>query len=259
MLRIHLLFELLPQFAKILLRNEAFEDAVLDRRAEVGENFVYFRSAAVVLYVVGHQNELHSDRNLFFYTVMEGSGNLSLITLITILLGGIVSVLQLLEYLFTKNIPWILRLFRNAFRRLRRFFTRADDKKGRCIVLNFSGHPVLSGQRKDIQNNMGWPSIEVLDVSMGTVSEDENFLKTAIRKVDDIDLLPNEWQTYPLVVIPSGYAPLWSALLAEVHGRLGHFPDVVRLRPSPQGEKEKFEVAEILDLRDIRHRARAKR
>ncbi|MCG8343472.1 MAG: hypothetical protein MI684_11640 [Chlorobiales bacterium] len=31
------------------------------------------------------------------------------------------------------------------------------------------------------------------------------------------------------------------------------------MRPAPQGEKEKFEVAEILDLRDIRHQARGKR
>ena len=190
---------------------------------------------------------------------MENIGNLSLLTLITLLLGGIVSALQLLEYLVTKNIPWLLRLVRNGFRRIRRLFRRNRNKDGRYLVLNFSGHPILPGQQKKIRNLMGWPALDVIDVPMGTVKEDENFLKTAIRKVDDIDLLPNEWQTFSLVAVPSGYSPLWSTLLAEIHGRLGHFPDVVRLRPAPQGEKEKFEVAEILDLRDIRHQARGKR
>ncbi len=173
--------------------------------------------------------------------------------------AGILACKELIEYIFTKNLPWISRLIRNGIRRAKRFFRNRSKEDSRFLALNFSGHPVLPGQQKAIQKQAGWPSIEVLDVPMGTVKEDENFLKTAIRKVDDIDLLPNEWQTFPLVAIPSGYSPLWSALLAEIHGRLGHFPDVVRIRPAPQGEKEKFEVAEILDLRDVRHQARTKR
>lgn len=173
--------------------------------------------------------------------------------------AGILACKELIEYVFTKNLPWFSRLFRNGVRRAKRLFWNRSKEEGRFLALNFSGHPVLPGQQKVIQQRMGWPKLEVIDVPMGTLKEDENFLKTAIQKVDGIDLLPDEWQTFSLVAIPSGYSPLWSALLAEIHGRLGHFPDVVRLRPAPQGEKEKFEVAEILDLRDIRHQARAKR
>jgi len=171
----------------------------------------------------------------------------------------IIVLKELVEFVFTKNLPWLSRLVRNGVRRVKRVLWKRSNEDGRFLVLNFSGHPVLSGQQKAIQKRMGWPKLEVIDVPMGTIAEDENFLKIAILKVDGIDLLPDEWQTFSLVAIPSGYAPLWSALLAEIHGRLGHFPDVVRLRPSPQGEKEKFEVAEILDLRDIRHQARTKR
>lgn len=173
--------------------------------------------------------------------------------------AGILACKELIEYIFTKNLPWFSRLFRNGVRRAKRLFWNRSKEDGRFLALNFSGHPVLPSQQKTIQQRMGWPNIEVIDVPMGTVKEDENFLKAAIRKVDDIDLLPDEWQTFSLVAIPSGYSPLWSALLAEIHGRLGHFPDVVRLRPAQQGEKEKFEVAEILDLRGIRHQAREKR
>ena len=189
---------------------------------------------------------------------MEDIGNLSLLTLITLLLGGIVSALQLLEYLVTKNIPWLLRLVRNGFRRIRRLFRRNRNKDGRYLVLNFSGHPILPGQQKKIRNLMGWATLDVIDVPMGTVKEDENFLKIAIQKIDGIDLLPGEWQTFPIVVIPAGYSYLWSPILAEIHGRLGHFPDVVRQRPV-KDERERYEVAEIIDLRDIRHQARGKR
>ncbi len=190
---------------------------------------------------------------------MENNHALNLITLIGIIAAALVPILQLLEYFFSKKIPWLFRLVRNAWRRIRRLFRRSWKEGDRFLVLNFSGHPVLPGQQKKILQLMGWPKLEVIDVQMGTVKEDENFLNTALRKVDGIDLLSNEWQTFSLIAVPAGFSPLWSALLAEIHGRLGHFPDVVRLRPAPQGEKEKFEVAEILDLRDIRHQARAKR
>jgi len=190
--------------------------------------------------------------------MIDNHSSFSLLTLVSIIAGGIVSILQLLEYLVTKNIPWIFRFIRNILRKVRRMFWTARDSKERFLLLNFSGHPVLPGQEKKIRHLMAWPKLEIIDVPMGSVKEDENFLKIAIRKVDDLDLLPDEWQRFSLVVLPAGYSPLWSALLAEIHGRLGHFPDVVRLRPAKE-EREKYEVAEILDLRDIRHQARAKR
>ena len=221
---------------------------------------MYLCSTAVVFYVVGNKNKVHCISEIFLFTkTMDDSSTLSILTLVTLIAGGIVSVLQLLEYLVTRNIPWILRFIGNLFRRSKRYFSKKSDKEERCLVLNFSGHPVLQKQQKKIRNLMGWSNLEVIDVPIGTVNEDERFYKIAIQKTDSIGLRPNEWQTIPIVVIPSGYSPLWSALLAEIHGRLGHFPDVVRLRPAPQGEKEKFEVAEILDLRDIRHQARGKR
>jgi hypothetical protein len=61
------------------------------------------------------------------------------------------------------------------------------------------------------------------------------------------------------VAVPAGYAPAWSVVLAELHGRLGYFPDLVRLRPAARQSKEKYEVVEIISLREIRNQARAKR
>jgi hypothetical protein len=176
------------------------------------------------------------------------------------LIAGVVAVIELLEYVFTKNIPWLVRLATNLTRRVRRWLGRGPAPAGeRYLVLNFSAHPLLPGQRQAIQTRLDWPRLEVVDAWLGNVSEDHDFVAEVVRYVDKIDLLPQEWQTCRLVTVPAGYAPAWTVLLAELHGRLGYFPDIVRLRPAPAPAEEKFEVAEIVPTQAVRNRARAKR
>jgi len=137
--------------------------------------------------------------------------------------------------------------------------TSMTDKATSRLVMNFSGHTVLPGQKKKIEKLMQWTSCDVINVIFGNIPEDHNFATTIIQAVEGTSLSPEEWQTTPLVVIPPGYSAIWSVVLAELHGRLGYFPDVVRLRPAPSGSAEKFEVAEILNLGEIRHLSRHKR
>ena len=101
--------------------------------------------------------------------------------------------------------------------------------------------------------------LEALQRLRKFVPEDKDFVAETLNYVEKIDLLSGEWQIYPLVVVSAGYTPAWSVLLAELHGRLGYFPDLVRLRPTTAQAEEKFEVAEIVSLREIRNQARAKR
>jgi hypothetical protein len=133
------------------------------------------------------------------------------------------------------------------------------NKNSRQFVLNFSGHPVLPGQQEAIRQRMHWLSVDVIDVPFGNVPEDENFVPSIANALENVELSAEEWQTTPLVVIPAGYAAAWSVVLAELHGRLGYFPDVVRLRPARTVSNEKFEVAEIMNLREVRHNSRDKR
>ncbi len=175
-------------------------------------------------------------------------------------IAGVVAVFELLEYIFTKNIPWLGRVLSHLIRRLRRRFGRGPAVAGeRYLLLNFSAHPVMPGQQQAIQAKMGWPRLEVIDAWLGNVPEDKDFTAKVTKHVDKIDLLPREWQTCRLVTIPAGYSPAWSILLAELHGRLGYFPDLVRLRPASTQAEEKFEVADIISPQAIRNRARAKR
>jgi hypothetical protein len=48
-------------------------------------------------------------------------------------------------------------------------------------------------------------------------------------------------------------------LLAELHGRMGYFPAMLRLRPVTGSTPPRFEVAEIINLQTVRDRARSRR
>lgn len=172
---------------------------------------------------------------------------------------GIVSILELLEFLFTRNIPWLGRLLQKAFRSLNSWFHGRKVSRLRTLIVNFSGHPVLPGQKKAIEKLMHWQGTEVIDVPLGNVPEDRHFVVAIEKAVDSIDISPKEWQELPMVVIPAGYSAVWAIVQSILHGRLGHFPDVVRLRPSSPLSAEKFEVAEIMNLHQVRHQSRDKR
>jgi hypothetical protein len=173
--------------------------------------------------------------------------------------AGLVSIFQLLEYLITKNIPWLFRLFRSMWRSVQCRFIGGIPSDIRKLILNFSGHPVLAGQQQAIQRMMKWPTSEVIDVALGNVPEDHKFVSAIEKAVYTVGLTSDEWQKIPMVVIPAGYTPIWSVVLAVLHGRLGHFPEIVRLRPAPALSAEKFEVAEIMNLHEVRHHSREKR
>lgn len=127
------------------------------------------------------------------------------------------------------------------------------------LILNFSGHPVTPVQQQEIELQMHWTASSVVDMRLGNVPEDDNFVATITNTVGSLELSPEEWQTTPLVIVPAGYTAAWSIILATLHGRLGYFPDVVRLRPTASCASEKYEVAEILNLREVRHASRNRR
>jgi hypothetical protein len=76
--------------------------------------------------------------------------------------------------------------------------------------------------------------------------------------VDTVGLTAQEWQTAHLLINPPGYAPAAFVLLAELHGRIGHFPTLLRLRPT-QSPITTYEAAELINLQAIRDTSRQKR
>jgi hypothetical protein len=125
------------------------------------------------------------------------------------------------------------------------------------ILLNFS-HPLIPEQVQRIGELSGQLVERVIDIPT-QFDHDQPFVEQVAELVNGIELSSVEWQTRSLIVNPPGYAPAAVALLAELHGRIGHFPAVLRLRPVAESIPLRYEVAEVIDLQVVRDEARRRR
>nr|HET6901117.1 CRISPR-associated protein Csx15 [Ktedonobacteraceae bacterium] len=124
------------------------------------------------------------------------------------------------------------------------------------LILNFT-HPLTPQQREQTEASLGQPIAEVRMVAV-QINQAEPLEPQIIAIVEAVGLSSEEWQTRPMVINPPGYAPAAFVLLAELHGRIGHFPALLRLRPL-KGAVTSYEVAEVLNLQAIREAARERR
>lgn len=177
---------------------------------------------------------------------------------IALVIGAILALLQLLEFLVTRNV-WFWRFLKRWWRWLMRIMRR-DKYRGRKILLNLSGHPLQeSPQRAEaVRKTLGWPTedLDIMDVKVPTIPTDSRFAEKACTLLTGVNITESEWQTLPMAVIPPGFGPLCAVLLADLHGRMGYFPqmayfaredDVWVLRP------------EVIGLQSIRDEGRSKR
>ncbi|MCK6630702.1 MAG: CRISPR-associated protein Csx15, partial [Anaerolineae bacterium] len=125
------------------------------------------------------------------------------------------------------------------------------------ILLNLS-HPLTAEQRQQIETLAGQPITRLIE-RMAQFDLERPFAEQVITLVESLGLAPAEWQRSPLLVnLPSlnfGAA----ATLAELHGRCGYFPPIVRLRPVSGSLPPRYEVAEIVNLQGLRDAARKRR
>lgn len=132
--------------------------------------------------------------------------------------------------------------------------------QGRAIVVNFS-HPLSPAQLRDLRLDLNCRIEEVIERPV-QFDNARPFAEQATAVVDAVGLTARAWQNSLLVVGLPGYAPGAAAILAELHGRIGHFPRVLRLRPacgSGQAGPGGFEFAEVMDLRQLRDESRVRR
>ena len=124
------------------------------------------------------------------------------------------------------------------------------------LILNFT-HPLTDEHKAQIESLAGTTIDEVRTIPV-QIEQDEP-LTPQVAAIDDASrVTPEEWQTRQLLINPPGYAPAAFALLAELHGRIGHFPALIRIRPKA-GSLPSFEVTELLNLQAIRDAARRRR
>jgi len=125
------------------------------------------------------------------------------------------------------------------------------------LILNFT-HPLTKEQRAQIEA-LANTSIEEVRTIPAQINQEEPLEPQITAIVDAVGLSSEEWQTRPLLINPPGYAPAAFVLLAELHGRIGHFPSLIRLRPVADSIPTAYEIAELINLQAIRERARRRR
>lgn len=125
------------------------------------------------------------------------------------------------------------------------------------LLLNFS-HPITPAQQAQIEALAGTPLTRILAL-MPQFDEQQPFGPQLADLLAQIDLTPAQWQSEPLLVVLPSLNFIAAGLLAELHGRMGYFPALVRTRPVANATPRRYEVAEILDLQILRENARHSR
>lgn len=125
------------------------------------------------------------------------------------------------------------------------------------LLLNF-GHPLIDSQLARIRELVGRDVERIIAVP--THLDHERPFDEQVRDLlTTVPLTPEQWQTTPLIINPPSLAPITAVLLAEIHGRSGFFPTILRLRPVAKTMPPQFEVAELLNLQGVRDTARTRR
>lgn len=125
------------------------------------------------------------------------------------------------------------------------------------LLINF-GHPLTDTQLARVRELAGRDVERVIAVP--THFDHQRPFDEQVRELlAGVPLTREQWQTTPLIINPPSLAPIAAVLLAEIHGRSGYFPTILRLRPIEGTIPPEFEVAELLNLQGVRDAARARR
>jgi len=125
------------------------------------------------------------------------------------------------------------------------------------ILINFA-HPLTADDITAIGALAKQPLTEIRNINAQL--DPQGDITVQVEAIlDGIGLSPQEWQNMPIIInLPSlNYSA--AVMLAMLHGRMGYFPAILRMRPEPEALPPRFVVAEIINLQTVRERARRKR
>lgn len=117
------------------------------------------------------------------------------------------------------------------------------------LVLNFS-HALSDSHTASIAELV---NDQVTIIQYQVHFDDEVAFSMQTRDLLEQHPFSNEdWQTGKFLINLPGHPVIAGVLLAELHGRMGHFPTVLRLQTVPGITPPQFEIAELIDLHCIR-------
>jgi hypothetical protein len=122
------------------------------------------------------------------------------------------------------------------------------------ILLNYS-HPLTPPQLAQIETLAGEKIERVIEIH-SQIDAQAPLAPQVVALADKAQLEPIEWQSAPILVNPPSLNFVATVLLAELHGRCGYFPAMLRMRPMPNSLPPQFEAAEVINLQAVRDGAR---
>jgi hypothetical protein len=125
------------------------------------------------------------------------------------------------------------------------------------LLLNFA-HPLTNQQRAQVEA-LAQTRIERIVELATDIDQNRPLLPQVVALVDDCGLSSYEWQTSNLLINPPGLASIALAVIAEIHGRRGSFPAMIRMRPVVTPSGTRYEVGELINLQSVREAARTRR
>jgi hypothetical protein len=132
------------------------------------------------------------------------------------------------------------------------------------LLINFS-HPLTPEQLTQVEALIGnhpegtAAAVERVIAVPAQFDVQQPFTPQVEAMLAQVPLTAEEWQTAPLLIVPPALNFITAVLLAELHGRMGYFPAIVRLRPVADSLPPRFEVAEVINLQAVREAARLSR
>lgn len=124
-------------------------------------------------------------------------------------------------------------------------------------ILNFA-HPMTEAQQNQLAEKVGTAIDHVTTIKIH-LDQTKEFVPQVVAVVDSLEIDSAAWQSNAWVIVLPALNYIAAILLAELHGRIGYFPTVVRLRPSDNPLLNEFVIAEIINLNRVREDARARR
>ena len=122
------------------------------------------------------------------------------------------------------------------------------------IILNFS-HPLTESQIRETETLAKMTVEKVLNVHV-QFDNDQPFMEQILPLAEAIPLDSETLQTAPILIVLPSSNFIAAELLAWLHGLMGYFPAVLRIKPKSGSIPPAYEAAEILSLQSLRDTSR---
>lgn len=124
------------------------------------------------------------------------------------------------------------------------------------IVINFA-HVISEQQQQQIETLTGQPITKLIALPV-QIDNQQPLMAQVEALLAGVELTQAEWES-GILINPPGYAPIVPLVLAHIHGRAGHFPAMIQIRPVANSTPTRYEVADVINLQSIREQARRQR